>query len=302
MRLGLEHPEALASLALIAAAALLLRKSRRNRRRLERFFDVEVSRLNSLMEAARLAALALLAVAAAMPYVEYTVRRKVPLERVGELSGKGVLHVVVLDVSRSMTYPLGPGTRFDAAREVLKRYLSSLPGGDRVHLAVFSSSARPVCQGAPSECLEALGRVEAGERYTAVGDALLYAASVARASALAPVIVLVSDGASNYGSDPVQVAEALRGEGLPAVLVAVGDRGVLPRVAEALGARLFTVDEFTAAAAGSLAERAAAEARYSGLAARGEAYVEEVRRSHVPAQLLLAAALALLASALLDGA
>jgi len=301
MRLGLQRPEALALLAAVPIAWLLLLRARRNRRALERFFEVRVSRVGSLLEAARLAALAALALASALPYLEYTVTRQVTLDQAELLSGRRVLHVILLDVSRSMTYPLGLGTRFDAAVGVVERYLSALPDGDLVHLAVFSSSARPVCQGAPRECLGALGRLAAGERYTAVGSALLYAASIAEASPSPPVVVLVSDGASNYGPDPVQVAKLLGSRGIPLAIVAVGGGGALPQVAEAAGASLYRVDEFTAQAAESLARRAAGEARYAALAARGEAVVEEVRRSYLPAEVLAVASLILLASALVDG-
>ncbi|MGC8987900.1 vWA domain-containing protein [Infirmifilum sp.] len=301
MRLGFEHPEALALLVLFAAAVFLLQRSRFNRRRIQRFFDVSISRLNYLLEAARITALLCLVLAAAVPYVEYTVKRQVPFDGLSELSGKKVLHLIVVDVSRSMTYPLGLSTRFNVAKDLLEKYLQSLGGGDLVHLAVFSSSARPICQGAASECIKALKGLEAGERYTALGDAILYASSVARVSAMPTVVVLVSDGVNNYGSDPLQVAESLKEENLPVVLVAVGDYGVLPRVAETLGSKLFTVDEFSLEAVKSLAARAAAEARYSALLARGEAYVEEARRSYLPTHVLLAAAFLMILATLIDG-
>ena len=113
MRLGFEHPEALALLVLFAAAVFLLQRSRFNRRRIQRFFDVSISRLNYLLEAARITALLCLVLAAAVPYVEYTVKRQVPFDGLSELSGKKVLHLIVVDVSRSMTYPLGLSTRFN---------------------------------------------------------------------------------------------------------------------------------------------------------------------------------------------
>lgn len=301
MKLLFEHPWVLASTTLIIPALLLLHRAKANRRRVSHFFDVKVGHFTTLLEATKIASLILLILAAATPYIEYSVPREVPIDELPALAGKKVLHVVLLDVSRSMTYPLGFRTRFDAALEAVERYLSSLTSDDVVHLAVFSASVRMVCQGEPAQCIQVLKGLSAGERYTAVGDALLYAASVAEASPYAPVIVLVSDGSSNYGSDPIQVAETLKSRRLPLIVVAVGDSEILPSVAGSLNAKLYRVDEFTVEAVGSLASKVAQEARYGALSARGEAFIEEVRRSYAPAQALLALAIIMLLLQLIDG-
>ncbi len=301
MALGFERPEALALVALILPVSLMLLKARENRVRLQQLFEVNVSRLGRGLEALRVAALLTLILVAATPYYERTVRREVQLEHIDQLSGKEVLHVVLLDVSRSMTYSLGSRSRFDAAVSTLERYFSSLTPNDRVHLAVFSSSVRAACEGRPADCLKALRDLAAGERFTAIGDALLYALSVSDAAGLPAVVVLVSDGVNNYGSDPLQVAALFKDRGLPLAIVSVGDQGIIPQVAEAAGAEVYVVNEFTAEAVEGLAARVAREARYSALLARGEAYIEGVERSYEPTRILSAVALLLVVSALVDG-
>lgn len=301
MSWGFERSEALMLIALILPVLFVLLNSRKNRVRLQQFFEVSVSRLSFGLEGLRVAALIALIIAAATPYYEYTVRREVPVEQIDRLSGKEVLHVILLDVSRSMTYGHGTRTRFEAAVEVLQKYLSSLTPSDRVHLAVFSSSVRRVCDGRPADCLHALEGLAAGERYTAIGDALLYALSLLDVAAEPAVVVLVSDGVNNYGSDPVQAAELFNAKGLPMTIISIGGLGVLPQIAKAAGAEVYTVDEFTVEAVESLAAKAAREARYSALLARGEAYVEEAVRSYEPARILSILALILVVFALIDG-
>lgn len=301
MAYGFEHPEALVLAALALPVFLMLLKARNNKVRLQQLFELSISRLNLGFEALRVAALLALIFTAAVPYYEYAVRRQVQLERIDQLSERKVLHAILLDVSKSMTYSYGLKTRFDTAVEALKGYFSSLTPSDRVHLAVFSSSVRTVCDGPPADCMKALEDLAAGERFTALGDALLYAISISDAAELPAVVVLVSDGVSNYGSDPVQVAALFKSKGLPLAIISVGSQGVIPQVAEVAEAEVYTVNEFTVEAIESLAAKAAREARYSALLAKGEACIEEVRRSYEPARTLSVIALLLAVSAMIDG-
>ncbi|MEM1509563.1 MAG: vWA domain-containing protein [Thermofilaceae archaeon] len=301
MAWGFEHPEAMVLVSLVLPVFLILLKTRNNKVRLKQLFELNISRLNLGFEALRVAALLVLIFTAAVPYYEYTVKRQVQLEQVDQLSENKVLHVVLLDVSRSITYSYGSRTRFDVAIEALKRYFSSLTPNDHVHLAVFSSSVRSVCDGLPVDCLKALDGLTAGERFTALGDSLLYALSISNVADLPAVVVLVSDGMSNYGSDPLQVATLFKSKGLPMMIISIGGQGIIPQVTEAAGAEVYVVNEFTIEAIESLAAKAAREARYNALLAKGEAYIEEVRRSYEPARILSMIALFLAFSALVDG-
>ncbi|MEM2795615.1 MAG: hypothetical protein QXY49_07160, partial [Thermofilaceae archaeon] len=136
---------------------------------------------------------------------------------------------------------------------------------------------------------------------TALGDSLLYALSISNVADLPAVVVLVSDGMSNYGSDPLQVATLFKSKGLPMMIISIGGQGIIPQVTEAAGAEVYVVNEFTIEAIESLAAKAAREARYNALLAKGEAYIEEVRRSYEPARILSMIALFLAFSALVDG-
>jgi len=259
------------------------------------------SRLGDAFALARAAALLLLVVAAAQPYVEYRVPRRVTVAEEGLLRARPVVVVVLLDVSKSMGYPMGTGSRMDAAKRVLRSLLAGLDGNATVHLVFFSGNVTPVYTGDASGAAAALEEARGVERYTAVGDALAYAAGFLRASSLPGAVLLVSDGGQNYGSDPVTVAAAYRSLHIPLIVLAVDGPGVLPRVAEAAGARLYRLDEYTLPAAGSLGDSLWREVRLEALQARGEAVVWSVRRSYVPAAALALLAVVLAALSLIEG-
>jgi Ca-activated chloride channel homolog len=136
--------------------------------------------------------------------------------------------------------------RLDLAREVVSRFATErASAGDRVGVVVFGDTAFTLCPLTNDGALvaDALSRVEAGiaGESTAIGDAL--ALSVKRVSggseedpaqpgpaAEGPregrLVVLLTDGRSNAGSIPVDVASALaRATGTRVHTVGIGSRG-----------------------------------------------------------------------------
>jgi Ca-activated chloride channel family protein len=136
--------------------------------------------------------------------------------------------------------------RLDLAREVVARFATQrASAGDRVGVVVFGDTAFTLCPLTNDGALvaAALERVEAGMagESTALGDAL--ALSVKRAAggsegdeaprgpaAVGPLegrlVVLLTDGRSNAGSVPVDVASALaRATGTRVHTVGIGSRG-----------------------------------------------------------------------------
>jgi len=132
--------------------------------------------------------------------------------------------------------------RLDLAREVVARFAARrVGGGDRVGLVVFGDTAFTLCpltsDGALLEA--ALGRLEAGMagESTALGDALSLAVkraaggrAASRGAGAAPVagqlVVLLTDGRSNAGAVPTDVAGALaRATGTRVHTVGIGGRG-----------------------------------------------------------------------------
>jgi Ca-activated chloride channel family protein len=140
--------------------------------------------------------------------------------------------------------------RLDLAREVVSRFAAERASeGDRVGVVVFGDTAFTLCPLTSDAALvaAALDRIEAGMagESTALGDALALAVKRAAggsagdaANAIDPVaeavveplegrlVVLLTDGRSNAGTVPVDVAAALaRATGTRVHTVGIGTRG-----------------------------------------------------------------------------
>lgn len=160
--------------------------------------------------------------------------------------------VLVVDASASMRAldaEVGGAwrQRIELAREVVARFARARAGaGDRVALVAFGDTAFTLCPltGDGALLAAALARVEAGMagNATALGDALALAvkraAGGSRAGTHVPVtgpaaapregrlVVLLTDGRSNAGAVPVDVAAALARAGATRVhAVGIGTRG-----------------------------------------------------------------------------
>lgn len=188
--------------------------------------------------ALRLGAILLLALVAARP---------VAIDESPPEPGRGLDLILVLDTSASMRALDTSGTaaphdadprasnqtRLDLAKRVVSRFARSrVADGDRVGLVVFGSSAFTQCPLTSDGGLlaSALDRVDVGIAgdATALGDAL--ALAVKRApeapAGLGRVIVLLTDGRSNAGRIPVEVAIQLaRGARLRVHTVGIGTEG-----------------------------------------------------------------------------
>jgi Ca-activated chloride channel family protein len=166
---------------------------------------------------ARAATLAALAVALAGPVTEH---------RAPPPPGEGLDLVLVLDASDSMRALDAElagewRTRFALAREVVARFARERAAeGDRVGLVVFGETAFTLCPLASDGALleAALARAEPGMAggATALGDALALAvkrvapeAERARGTRVGRVVVLLTDGRSNTGAVPPDVAAGL---------------------------------------------------------------------------------------------
>jgi Ca-activated chloride channel family protein len=199
--------------------------------------------------AGRALALVLLAVALAGPLREHSAPPP---------PGEGLDLVLVLDTSESMqaldAEVAGTWrTRLELARAVVARFASQrIAEGDRVGLVVFGETAFTLCPLSSDGRLlgAALDRVTPGMAgsATAVGDALALAVKRAEpqpesATTIAPVagrlVVLLTDGRSNAGAIPADVAAALaRARGVRVHTVGIGGAGeVAMERAEAAGGR-----------------------------------------------------------------
>ena len=164
-----------------------------------------------------LAAVAALAVALAKP--QRTVG--VPVERASVM--------LVTDVSRSMKADDVKPSRLEAARKAGQRFLDQAPPQLRIGSVTFSD--RPQIVESPSDDRDEARSVLDGlvaDGGTATGDGLAAALdSLDRdrgkdGRRTPAAILLLSDGESTIGRDPVGVAEEARQKGIPIYTVALG--------------------------------------------------------------------------------
>jgi Ca-activated chloride channel family protein len=298
------RPEALSLLLLLAVPLALYKRASARRTVALKALGGRLPRLEWRL-LGWLAALLLLVLAAAEPAVVRRVSLEVPFEQAHLLNATSVLHIVVLDVSRSMLEADVPPSRCEAAKAFAAEYLRSASPADLVLLVNFSQTVELSPVMPAREAAQAVLGFACGGRYSAVGDALSAALSAVRASGMPASVLLVTDGGWNYGSNPLDVAPGFRELKTPLAVVRVGSdpRGaaLLPRVAEGAGGRYYELDAASAGIAAELARAVGEEGRYAALSARGLARVEAVERVPVPAEALLLPALAALVALLRDG-
>lgn len=158
-----------------------------------------------------------LIVAAARPYTTI----EVPDERASIL--------LVTDVSGSMKATDVAPTRLEAAKEAEHRFVDDVP--EEVRVGVMAFNLRPRTLQRPTRDREAIhlaiDKLD-NEGGTATGEALNGALQLLRPplepgeEAAPAAVVLLSDGASTKGADPVAVAREAKRQGVPVYTVALG--------------------------------------------------------------------------------
>jgi Ca-activated chloride channel homolog len=218
----------LALLALPVIAGVYALAQRRRRRYVVRYTAVPVlagvvaaggvSRWRRHVAAALLlAALAALLVALAKPQTTVAV----PVERASVM--------LVTDASGSMRADDVSPTRLAAAQRAARNFLSSVP--EELQVGAVSFSDVPQSVSPPSTNREDVGSLVDGlvaDGGTATGDALqaaldaLQDAGVGGAGRPPAAILLLSDGATTTGIDPVRVAREAAKRRIPVYTVALG--------------------------------------------------------------------------------
>ena len=200
-----------------------------------------------------LASLAMLALALARPHATVAV----PKEQASI--------VLVTDVSRSMLAEDVDPSRLEAARAAALSFLEELPEEARVGAVAFSTDPHTVeaptdNRGEIEDLIDALS----ADGGTAAGDALAAAVGLVDGPAEdrpPAAIVLLSDGETTTGRDPLPVARQAGRMGIPIHTVALGTRTAtittpdgtlipvppdpeaMRRIAELSGGRAFEVDD-----------------------------------------------------------
>jgi Ca-activated chloride channel family protein len=184
------------------------------------------------------------------------------------LEGEGVDVVLVLDVSLSMLAEDFPPNRLAALRTLARDFITR-SGGNRVGIVAFARDA--VVQSPLTRDHAVLLQLLDGATVylldpglsggTAVGDALLVAAERLRGSRLEgrdQAVVLITDGESNEGLDPVLAARYLAADGVR--LYAIGVGGTEPVEVSFEGERVGSDDQPYLAALDDRQLRAVTEA------------------------------------------
>jgi Ca-activated chloride channel homolog len=200
-----------------------------------------------------LASLAMLALALARPHATVAV----PKEQASI--------VLVTDVSRSMLAEDVEPSRLEAARSAAQRFLEEVPEEARVGVVAFSTDPHTIepptdDRGKIEDLVDALS----ADGGTAAGDALAVALGLVDGPAEdrpPAAILLLSDGETTTGRDPLPVARRAGRRGIPIHTVALGTRTAtittpdgtlipvppdpeaMRRIAKLSGGRAFQVDD-----------------------------------------------------------
>ena len=224
-----QHPIYLLALLLIPAGILLALLSRSRRKRyavrlpgigaLAAFIPREAAWKRVLPAVLLGGAVAALAVALTKPEVSVAV--PVPQSQV----------MLVTDVSGSMQATDIAPSRLGAAQKAVGKFLSAVPGSTKVGLMTYSDQIEANLPPTTDHgaVKDAISTALAGGG-TATGDALQQALTrlttgTTKASRPPTAIVLLSDGSTSEGVDPVQVAAAAKAAGISISTVALGTPG-----------------------------------------------------------------------------
>ncbi len=286
--LAVEYPFlGLALVPVLVVVAVYAYWSLRNSRRVEALLPRKrKTTLLLLVLVAQLLAPLLLVTASTGLYLERTEYVEVTVENALNYSARlPVNFVVLVDTSKSMLRSDTGARRIDVAKDFVEDLLSRMTSSDRVVLAVFSSNVTVVCQGLPQNCTSAVEGIEAGEKYSAIGDAIAFAEALAQASGLPTAIIVVSDMANNYGSPPLDI---VRNTKHPVVLVRVGSDPRASWIEEARHSktvRVLTVLTGSLDEIRSLARKTVVETRLSLY--EGRSVIPIVKRDYTPTLLAL---------------
>jgi len=164
---------------------------------------------------------------------------------------EGIAIVIAIDCSSTMlaedlklsltdfvklSHVIGENTRInriDAAREIVKEFISSRPD-DMIGLVAFASQAFLVCPLTFDHdwLLRSLGRVKIGliKDGTAIGSGILTSLNALKdVRAKSRIIILLTDGINNFGQiSPLTAAKAARALGIKIYTVGVASDGRVP--------------------------------------------------------------------------
>jgi Ca-activated chloride channel family protein len=131
--------------------------------------------------------------------------------------------VLCVDTSGSMSAQDVAPTRAQAALDAMRAFVAQAPSQTAIGIISFASDAQVLAQPTRDrdQIQTALDAVPAPNGATAIGDALALAQRVLPATG-SRAVVLITDGESNAGSDPMQAARALGAAHIALYTIGIG--------------------------------------------------------------------------------
>lgn len=206
---------------------------------------------------------------------------------------------ICIDTSGSMASTDVFPTRAGAAKAAARAFIDESPAGTKIGIISFSGAAGVVQPlSADHQAVSAaLDEVPLPNGATAIGDALKMAAQL-----LPPrghrVVILITDGVNNSGSDPMEIAQWLGAHHIPVYTVGIGtpNGGLIPGTNEEA-----TIDEdalrgYAAASGGAYARAENASQLRDALARLGRVTSLQTKRVDASLGFTFAGALGMLAA------
>ncbi len=147
--------------------------------------------------------------------------------------------VICIDTSGSMRSADVLPTRAEAARAAARAFIDASPAGTRIGIVAFATTAAVVqpLTADRDQASSALDEIPSPNGATAIGDALRLAAQALPASGHR-VVMLITDGVNNAGSDPQAVAAYLGAHHIPVYTIGIGTPN-----GDVIGGTQSTIDE-----------------------------------------------------------
>jgi Ca-activated chloride channel homolog len=138
---------------------------------------------------------------------------------------------ICIDTSGSMAATDVFPTRAEASKAAARAFISESPSGTKIGVISFAGAAGVVVPLSADHqaVLAGLDEIPAPNGATAIGDALALAARMLPRKGHR-VIVLITDGVNNSGTDPMEVAQRLGTQHIPVYTVGIGTEngGLIP--------------------------------------------------------------------------
>lgn len=210
---------------------------------------------------------------------------------------------ICIDTSGSMAATDVLPTRSQAAKAAAQSFIDETPPGTKIGVIAFSTSAAVVqpLTDDHDQLIASLANVPDPNGATAIGDALALAARQLP-SLGHRVVILITDGVNNSGTDPLEVAKFLGSRHVPVYTIGIGTNNgdIIPGTSEAAAIDEDALQAYAQASGGAYARVSNAAELRSALAELGRTTTFEPKKIDASLPFAIIGGL-LMAAALLTG-